>query len=261
MEFLKLEHQNQLEQIGYVTAQLLNLEQVHELQQEFEQIRSEHPFPFTLCSPSYNLKKKVYQLLKEKLQPSLVLLLKDYRITGANFYFKAKGSSNNTVPPHQDWTFTDEHKCSSLNVWLPLVDVDKTNGAYHIIEGSHRWHFTYRGSNIPSAASGLPCNFDVMKYLPLQKGEAIIYDHRLVHSTPANISSSDRISLVLNLVPITASLIHAIIPEPGSSHLKVYEVDEEFYCRYTFVFGTNRMPDGYKLLREEKYEAQQFTTQ
>lgn len=260
MRFLDPIQQQEFLKKGYQTVSLLSEEKVNELKLLFEEMRGEHQFPFTLCSPSYELKKRVFNLLTSMLETPISKFLTEYKITGANFYYKAKNSQSNAVPPHQDWTFVDEKKYSSLNVWVPLIDVDKANGAYHVIEGSHNWQFTYRGSNIPSAAANLNSGFDNLKYLPLKKGQGIIYDHRLIHATPPNISSDDRISLVLNVVPKEAELIHCEMPNLQSSVVKVYEVDEEFFCKYTFSFSKNSVPDGYKLLREEFYSVPDFST-
>ncbi|HXH17776.1 MAG TPA: phytanoyl-CoA dioxygenase family protein [Chitinophagales bacterium] len=215
--------------------------------------------PFTLCSPDYYLKKETALFLKNYFIPKFDALFRFYRITGANFYYKAPHSSVNVVPPHQDWTFVDEKVSSSINIWIPLTDVNKENGAYHVIEGSHRWEFTYRGSNIPSACKGMQYNFDDLKYIPLSKGEAIIYDHRLIHATPPNVSGSARIAIVLNALPLDAQLIHCIQPDRNSNAIDIYEVDEEFYWKYTFSFVQNTMPPGYKKIKSEWYVAPDYS--
>lgn len=259
MKFINQAHEQQFQEKGYVIVPLLNEEQVKDMYAEFDRIRSYHPFAFSLSSPDYGVKKHIAEVLGTTIKPLLHPLIEGFRLTGANYYFKPANSQNNAVPPHQDWTFTDETKHFSLNIWLPLVDVTKENGAYHIIEGSHRWPLTFRGSNIPSACSKLVGkSWEELTYLPLKKGEAIIYDHRLIHATPPNISTNDRISLVLNLIPQEAELIHCIKPEKDSNKVEVYSVDEEFYYRFVFNFAGNTIPFGYKKIKEFNYEAPAF---
>lgn len=256
ISFLNSNNEHSLLNKGWFTLPVLSETEVSDLISLFHRFHSPHevPPPFTLCSPDYNKKKDIFLELKNHFAPKMDAIFQRYRLTGANFYFKSARSSANTVPPHQDWTFVDERESYSLNVWVPLMDVDKINGAYHIIEASHKLAFTYRGSNIPSACRNINCNFDEMQYIPLRKGEAILYDHRLIHATPPNASDTDRISIVLNLVPDDATLLHCIQPVGGSGNVDIYKVDEEFYWKYTFSYALNTMPQGYDKLSTEEYD-------
>lgn len=245
---------------GWLTVPLLSDSEAEDMISIFNNFhrKKNDIHAFTLCSPNYEMKKEIFMILKEYFTPKLNLVFSSYRLTGGNFYFKASHSSFNIVPPHQDWTFVDEKANFSINVWIPLVDMNKLNGAYHIIEGSHRWEFTYRGSNIPSACSNMQFSFDNLKYLPAKKGEAIIYDHRLVHATPPNISDVDRIAIVLNLIPYNTDLIHCIIPDRDSNSIDIYKVDEEFFWKFTFSFRQNVMPSGYQRIKSELYDVPKY---
>jgi ectoine hydroxylase-related dioxygenase (phytanoyl-CoA dioxygenase family) len=54
------------------------------------------------------------------------------------------------VPPHQDWSFTDEDQgFISATVWTALVDTDMNNGAMGVIVGSHKFFNHHRASPAP----------------------------------------------------------------------------------------------------------------
>jgi len=113
------------------------------------------------------------------------------------------------VPPHQDWNIVDESRHRSFNVWVPLVNTDAGNGAIQVIPGSHRWLPTVRGPNIPCVFRELHEHLRAsMTLLPMVPGEVLIYDHRLLHCSGANLSPASRPGAVMGLVQAEAELKH-----------------------------------------------------
>lgn len=252
--FYNQEHQNALQNAGWFKLPLLSEQDVIEITELFKKLQANNPLhPFTLCWSDEASKKETYTALRDKFTPLLNSTFQSYRLAGAGFFYKAAHSSVNAVPPHQDWTFVDERAFSSVNIWVPLSDVDKSNGAYHVIEGSHKWPLTYRGSNIVSACMKLNYNFDELSYIPLHKGEAIIYDHRLIHATPPNKSGAERIAVVLTLIPTDAELLHCCSADGSSASIDFYKIDEAFYWKYTFSYKHNTIPEGYARFKSEDY--------
>jgi len=260
IKFLDPESIKKIDEKGYFTIQLLSDQEVIDISNIYRQLQvdTNEIHTVTLHSDKQEVKKLVFEKLKEYFTPKLNQLISSYRVSGGGFYYKASGNSNNAVPAHQDWTLVDEDKYAAYNIWIPLMDVDKTNGAYHVIDGSHKKKFTYRGSNIPSACSKIEYTWDDLTYIPLKKGEAIVYDVRLIHATPPNVTSKDRISAVINVVPEEAQLIHCYMENKNSSEVLIYGIDEEFFSKFTFSFKHNSIPKGYSIISKEKYTVPYF---
>jgi hypothetical protein len=66
--------------------------------------------------------------------------------------------------------------------------------------------------------------------VPLQAGQAIIYDHSLVHATPPNLSGRTRVAANLVVVPQEAQLVHCFLDDSGPvPRCEVFAVSEEFF--------------------------------
>ena len=210
----------------------------------------ETAFHCTLYNESDSQKKTVNDEVKRVVQPIADECILNYKALVADFPIKGP-QTDGDVAMHQDWTFVNEKKHTSLNIWIPLVDVDDKNGAYFVLKGSHRLKYTIRGSHID-----LPCrdvkykvNYDNMCYLPMKAGDAIIYDHRLMHRTPPNTTDKNRIALSFNLIPSEAKPIH-YYKHADSGKIELLEIDFNFFTKYTYNpnIKSNSLPEGTKSL-------------
>lgn len=207
-------------------------------------------FHCTLYLESDEQKKMVSKEVMRVLDPIARKWLINYKPLVADYPVKGANTKGD-VAMHQDWSFVDEKKHISINIWIPLVDVTKENGSYFVLKGSNKIAHTIRGSHIP-----LPCNvvkykveYKNMDYLPMKAGDAIIYDHRLMHRTPPNNSSEKRIALSLNLIPTEAKAIH-YYKHADTGRVELLEIDQDFFTKYTYnpTIQTNQLPEGVKSL-------------
>jgi len=141
------------------------------------------------------------------------------------------------VPPHQDWAFVDEAKFTSATVWTALVDMNLSNGALGVIPGSHRVLDYLRASPSPQCPSLIaPHLFALYPYLQvktLRAGQAIAWDHRLVHGSPPNRSGQPRIAAGIGIARREAPLLHHYLTPGGAApQVETYSVDGEFFHRY-----------------------------
>jgi ectoine hydroxylase-related dioxygenase (phytanoyl-CoA dioxygenase family) len=138
-------------------------------------------------------------------------------------------------PVHQDWTYVDEEKYSSYAFWIPLNDVDESNGALHIVKGSHRFHNALRGPYVhePFASLSEVIKDKYSEVVRLRAGEALVWDHRLIHFSKSNITPSTRLAFTLIMVPENAEVIHCYgRPESGGTIIDKLKADTEFYMKY-----------------------------
>lgn len=203
-------------------------------------------FHATMFSRDLGLRARIDAAVRQLLAPKLMAHLADYRAVVGNCVVKEHSRAGTEVPVHQDWTFVDEAIMRSVNVWCPLVDTNSINGALRIFKGSHRFVPVLRGPFFPNPYVDLASTIGSghMTEVPMRAGEAIIYDHSLVHASPPNLSGVTRVAVNLVLVPREAQIIHCFL-DRSDPHARpeVYEVDDEFFLRN--VVGER--PAGVKL--------------
>ena len=106
------------------------------------------------------------------------------------------------TPWHQDEAYHDpklEH--DALDIWVPLQDVDESNGCMHFIPGSHRWPvLPHHSIGDDPRVAGLEADpFDVRDVVscPLRAGGATVHTLRTMHYTPANHSDRPRRAYIM----------------------------------------------------------------
>lgn len=159
----------------------------------------------------------------------------DPLIMGGSFILKPVGKG--VSHPHLDWSLVEEGPFRSCNCWVPLIDLHDDNGIIEVLPGSHRLYPTYRGPNIPDTTNDLQQFYwDTMIKLYMKAGEALIYDHRLIHGSKDNMSNIPR--------PATACAV-----TNKKAALRLYYLDKEKNKVEAFA-GENTM----HLISNERFE-------
>ncbi|MDI9339447.1 MAG: phytanoyl-CoA dioxygenase family protein [Sediminibacterium sp.] len=230
--------QSQFEKDGFIKIPLLNEDEIIDLKKFYLELKHEHVgsygFHVTLDSNDQSYITTVFSKLFSTLKPKLNAILQNYKTFTASYVIKEAGLQN-IVPPHQDWSFVDESKFCSATVWIPLMDVNKNNGALSVIKGSHRLFNTPRNSPSPQSKSILSDHlFEVFPYvevIDMEAGEALVFDNRLIHASPPNTSNQTRIGVGIGITQSDAQLLH-YYEVPNSNLINVYEVEESFFEKY-----------------------------
>lgn len=253
--------QQHFEEKGYVLVPMLDLDEVENLReyytnQEFDN-KVEAGFHISLDNQNEDLVKKVGEKIKEVLVPKTMELLDDCKIFTASYVIKEPGLQN-IVPPHQDWTFVDEKEYCSATVWTALVDVTEKNGALGVIPGSHTIFNHKRSSPSPQSKSPLADHiftlFPFVEVIEMKAGESLIFDNRLIHASPPNLSEQARIAVGIGITQSEAELKH-FYQNPQSGKLQEYNVDESFYTwfnnkRLSDLFDTGKSPEKLNMVGE-----------
>ena len=235
--------QTRYERDGYVVLPFLQPDEVAELRARYDELPrvDDAGFFASLYTANQSYRQQAHAALAGLGERLCAAFLDDYAVLIGNFVTK-KGGDRSLMPPHQDWSFVDESRYASMNLWLPLVDVDEGNGAIFLLPGGHRLPFTVRGTLVPNAFANVAgLDFAHLTYLPMRAGEVLIYDHRLVHASPPNSTPAVRVAAAMAALPRTAQPIH-YFANPDSGRLELYEAGPRFFMDY--VFGENRMPAG-----------------
>jgi ectoine hydroxylase-related dioxygenase (phytanoyl-CoA dioxygenase family) len=138
------------------------------------------------------------------LQVCRQLLGDDVEAQGSHAIFKP-AQHGATTPWHQDeayWSPLYEYR--SMSVWLPLQDVDESNGCMQFIPGSNRLEVVpHQPINNDPRIHGLElapdANIDVSDptICPLPAGGATFHPSRTLHFTAANHSERPRRALIM----------------------------------------------------------------
>ena len=240
--------QQQITQNGYGTTQLLNVDEIEELKAFYTSMghmdsKGTH---VTMFNPSFEYRSAVDAQIKKVCACKIISLLKGHRALYANYMVKESGPGGD-FPVHQDWTYVDESKYTSLAFWIPLSDVNEHNGALHVVSGSHNFTTKLRGPYVhePFQELSQMIRSIYAKPIVLRAGEALVWDHRLIHFSNPNITAQPRIAVTLILVPEAASVIHCYaVPDSLGTRVEKYKVDTDFYMRYTI----GQPPTGVELL-------------
>lgn len=231
--FKHTEHLVQYEQQGFIKHQLLNEQEIADLLEVYRSLNPglDDSFYTSHTSADVEYKKKVDEAIRKVFDPKLDELFKDYRSVFGFFLVKTQGSE--TLELHLDWQFVDERKYTGFNIWCPLVDITKENGAIFAIPGSHKRIEILRGYNTPNPMHFLDQPVDESKLvtLPLKAGEALIFDLRLIHGAWPNTTPQPRIAAGMVAIPQEADILHfwAAAEERDCRDIEVYKMQPEFY--------------------------------
>ena len=226
-------------------------ENVAEYPEKFESV-----FYGNFLSSDFNLKRKICTGLSQLIDPLLDPILLNQETLSYFFIVKGKGNESE-VNIHQDWSIVDERKYRSFTLWIPLVDCTTKNGTLYAIKGSHKLPLNIRGGSIHNKYPALMSNDLNHLFDPIvvQKGEALIFDSRLLHYSPSNNSYSSRTSVISNIIPKGVQTILYIQEElDDKQEVFSYDVPHDFYLKYDdflheknfpHKLGTNRTKVNY----------------
>jgi len=218
----------QLAQEGYVVVQLLDDAGVKGLTELFNAAHNSeiNPFYATAHHESPEFRNSMSEVIIRAISNPVDELFDDCKLLGGSFIVKTQ-SDHSLLQPHQDWNIVDENEFRSFNIWIPLVDLNENNGAIEVLPKSHDWVRGFRHSSIPCAYQSVHhLVWENMKPLYLKAGEALIYDHSLLHASKANNSAGWRIACASGDIPNKAQMFF-YWNEKGT--IEQYESNPEYF--------------------------------
>lgn len=196
--FIDQGDQDKLNQDGFVIVDFLSETEVKELLDLYDEL---HPdgvsgFYTSTFSKDVNYRDRVDREIQRVMLRRINELFQDYKIYCGSYIVKAPGEKSELIL-HQDMTLVDESIYTGMNIWIPLVDLTKENGAIEVLPKSHRLFKTYRGASIPDIYDGIEKSVrSLMQPCYLKAGQAIIFDQSIIHYSPPNLS--DKVRPVIN---------------------------------------------------------------
>ncbi len=252
--FKNPDHQEHFDERGWIVLPLLNDEEVADLRAFYQDLPAtdlpEYGFHVSLDKASMEYKEQVMGKLKDTIGPKLEQYFQDYQVFTAAYVVK-EHNPKGVVPPHQDWTFVDESKFSSMTVWTALVDTDMDNGCMGVINGSHKYWDYLRASPSPQCKTPISDHmFTLFPYLqlkPMKAGEALIFDNRTIHASPPNTTSEPRLAAGIGVTQAGASLYHHyLLPNEDQKVVERYAVTMDWFKHYNNGMLSDMYNNGQK---------------
>jgi hypothetical protein len=242
---------------GYVVVDFASPDLIAGLLEQYEQLDSgiDSGYYPSLMSPDEGYKAATHRQVTDRVWPHFDRLIAGYEPLLGVFMVKHPGPDTE-VPPHQDWIVADESQRPTMNVWLPLTPVSAEVGRMRVLPGSHRWLRGLRGSpTFPTVWEGTweRVRDELMVEVPIELGQAMVYDIRVLHGTTPNRSAETRVVTSLYAIPVGADTMHYYRSPEGV--VEGYRVPSNF-CT-TFRIGD--VPAGERFVELTDYHVEQLT--
>lgn len=231
--------QSAFERDGYVVIDFLNDDEVRTLrswwQANPDPVYAAFSFAATMISENVPYRLETTRRVGSVYDMESRGLLNDYRFILGNYLMKKPHEG--LVKVHQDPSFVYNDRYTAIEVWIPLVDVDRTNGCLRVVPGSHRLNteprpyfpiFPYRDLMDTIYAE---CLTDI----PMRAGQAFVYTETLFHASMRNDSDDVRLAVSGLYVPSEAELLWAHSDDMmNPSRLEIFEVSDDFYSTHAY---------------------------
>jgi len=209
-----------------------------------------HRFHVGIHSNDLDYKTTVNKEIAEILNPYYEQLFHNCRKLTYTFQIKGTGPDS-FFPIHQDWSLVDESKYSSATVWLALCDSMIENGGLFAIPGSHLYDSPPRSGTIPGIMNDAHNELvHLMQPYLCKAGTIMVFDPRVMHYSPANVTNKPRISIVNSILPTHAPVVQYYCqPKVNAGKAELYLVPDDFHLHFNDFIANqhSQKPNGEKL--------------
>jgi Phytanoyl-CoA dioxygenase (PhyH) len=252
--------QQQLEDKGFVKFPFLNQFEVERLKQLFTRYDDSHPANGRLHHSTFHIGNRIISEQVDKeikiiIGPAIEKHFCDYELFVANFMIKEPGDKSEVVP-HQDWNYVNEPTYMSLNLWIPLQDVDENNGCLTFLPRSHALFNTMRTTpSYPALFEKvMPLAKKNMVHVDMKAGEGILFYHATLHGSPDNKSQIRRLNVVQGIYPKGAQLQHYFF-DAVKNEVEQYDISLNDFYRLT----ESKIPEDLQPSRKFKFDFPQIS--
>ena len=190
---------------------------------------------------------RIHRTISEALATIAARHLINYRPVLGAFAIKPPSQGDGSImETHQDWSFTDESRFDPVSLWIPLQDVNESNGCLEFVPGSHQVFRNVRGLNITPPIDHLKDELAPrMVSVPVRMGDVLVLHSRVVHRSGRNRSSVPRIAAMLAMIPNDAPVMaFARSEEQAWNEMNIYRCPDDFYLTHDISGLPNLSPVG-----------------
>lgn len=207
-------------------------------------------YDFTFIDKNPDYKRQVFDIITSHFASHMNKWLDDYKPIIANYIHKKHEGGE--VPLHQNWSFADEKKCSTVSIWCPLVDSTVQNGTLQVVPSSHKRFGEIRGPMVPWELENVRQEIIDNYLIPLEAkaGDCVILDDSILHYSAINKTSGLRLTIQLICIPSELPSWHYHMNHAVSNtKVDILEVDKDFYME----FNPWKFPANVKKVGELEY--------
>lgn len=213
---------------GNVGRQVLDeLRNVHLNNHDFE-VNQGGMF-YSVYSLDIPYRNRIFKEIEAILSPVYTKLFQNFKPVLHSFIVKVTGEKSEFTL-HQDSTGLDEFQFSPLSVWIPLQDTQLENGCLCVVPHSHRIKVPYRGISFEGPFQNI--TETVRQYLqpiPMKAGDILLFDNRILHYSPANESTVDRVVVMSGIFPKNATILSCYQDTTiKNAPIEIYEQEPDF---------------------------------
>ena len=251
--FKDLTLEKEFEQEGFVVLpEFLNNHQIEAASTLYNQTHLQMiqaPMWHTLYSNDFDIKQKVRIALEKICLPAIQEVYRHNCIGSGYFMIKNHGADS-ASKPHQDPSFIDYNKYNSGTIWIPLTDINTTNGYMYIYNKSHH-NFTSPIAYFQKQA--IEEKYEEIKKactpIFIKKGDALFFNHRVIHGSVPNLSGTARPVIAYSIFPNEAQLYFPYLKKRWlGDEIRYYEIDSNFFSMHDY----HSEPVHLKLAKNEK---------
>ncbi len=175
-------------------------------------------FHVSYYSPDSSYQREVMALVQGIFAERIDRIVSGYRVSSGGAFVKEPGGGEMAV--HRDYVVTPDPDEVTFTVWCALADADESNGALHMLAGSHRVRDQINGPGVEPFFSTYPDRIKRRSVgVPAKAGEAVVFRTGVIHWSPPN--RSERARPALHFVGVPEGARNVIYtPAPGGFDIR-----------------------------------------
>lgn len=178
-------------------------------------------------------RQDVFTLFEGVMRPLANKILRDCSPYYGSYVVKPASGQLSTLGIHQDQTMIPyDSRRGSVTMWMPLVDVDRSNGCIGVWDRSHSLHRRPRAEGMKFAyADHAPAIWSSLTDVTMSAGDVLLMDQGLIHASWPNGSTESRVALTGMYAGVESDVVCYRAPVLGSL-LTEYVVSRDFYVSH-----------------------------
>lgn len=167
-------------------------------------------------SPDIAYRKEIHKRIGEIIEPELNAIFSSFKPILYNFVIK-ESRPGKSLPLHQDLALIDENTASSINIWVTMMDSSMESGPVCLVPKTQYFFPPFRSHFTELDITAIDDHLKEYAIIPpLEKGDLLVFDSRLIHGSIPNTSGKNRVAAVGHICPDDAQFT-MIVKSPGDN--------------------------------------------
>lgn len=248
------EVERKMKKDGYVVLDFIQEGTVNELKAEYDRRFNSAGTGIGRFTPmehsSSESKRAVHNFILDAVRPKLDEHFENYQTPIASYFVKYAHSAGDLGWHNDASLMINTNLEPHYGIWCPLLDVDEKNGAFCLIEGSHKFSHVIYLAEINWPFTEYTEQFDaIKKVMTLKAGQIVLFDLRLIHNATANDSDKDRLAFALRLTHNKTQYYSFSRQNDSEGAICLFEERPDYYLRDDWS-GANQAADKSKKVGE-----------